>query len=230
MQKIINYEAKKVVREKGWQTNWQEWMSSGGRDGKGIPWMDATEEGVEREAAQFMPLSPCSRTPPWGDSDFKPLPCFIFPWLLQPDQSTQLPQCNSTQFSAAGPPEPSTQGGVLGGLEAGGRQICTWTTAIPILEADGKRTISEIFFACVSPLLQFTYTLHYCQLFSKQTALFYSIIHHRVQCACFYFLVKVNLLFPGHGIESAEWFKKPALHYHTNITSLTIMRPRCSLW
>lgn len=142
---------KKKRNERDWQTNWQVWMSSGERerDGKGIQWMDAAEEEGEGEAAQFMPLSPCSRTPPWGDSDFKPLPCFIFPWLLQPDQSTQLPQCNSTQFSAAGPPEPSTQGGVLGGLEAGGRQICTWTTAIPVLEADDKRLYQWFFWMCL---------------------------------------------------------------------------------
>ncbi len=50
------------------------------------------EEGG-RKGGRERQLSSCpsphaARTPPWGDSYFKPLPCFIFPWLLQPDQSS----------------------------------------------------------------------------------------------------------------------------------------------
>lgn len=46
-------------------------------------------EGSEGEKQLSSCPSPhAARTPPWGDSDFKPLPCFIFPWLLQPDQSS----------------------------------------------------------------------------------------------------------------------------------------------
>lgn len=44
--------------------------------------------GGGEEQPSSCPSPHAARTPPWGDSDFKPLPCFIFPWLLQPDQSS----------------------------------------------------------------------------------------------------------------------------------------------
>lgn len=57
-------------------------------------------------------------------------------------------------------------------------------------------------FACDSPLLQFTCTLHYCQSFSKSAVLFYMseclfhhIIHHNEHCVCFYFLSKLIYYF-----------------------------------
>lgn len=68
-----------------------------GRGGEDIRWTDRTAEGGREqgrgEEEREKQLSSCpsphaERTPPWGDSDFKPLPCFIFPWLLQPDQSS----------------------------------------------------------------------------------------------------------------------------------------------
>lgn len=96
-----------------------------------------------RSSPVHAPLPMQRETPPWGDSDFKPLPCFIFPWLLQPDQSSQLPSVTQPSSVQPGPKSPlSIQGVVLGGMEAGGRQICKCTTVILILEAGFKRTIS----------------------------------------------------------------------------------------
>lgn len=52
---------------------------------------EGRKEGREGEREKQLTSCPspyAARTSPWGDSDFKPLPCFIFPWLLQPDQSS----------------------------------------------------------------------------------------------------------------------------------------------
>lgn len=71
--------------------------------------------------------------------------------------------------------------------------------AVPLLET-GRIYV----FACVSQLLQFTYTLHYCQLFSKPARMwftfpdvFYSITNHSEHVLAF-ISVQVNLLFPAN--------------------------------
>lgn len=87
-QNTENYEGKKTEKER-------EADGKKSRDRKGIQWTVTTAEGRKKKGREVeKQLSSCpslhaARTPPWGDSDFKPLPCFIFPWLLQPDQSSK---------------------------------------------------------------------------------------------------------------------------------------------
>lgn len=45
-----------------------------------------------------------AKTPPRGESHFKPLPRFIFPWLLKPDQSSWLPHISQHCSVVPSPP------------------------------------------------------------------------------------------------------------------------------
>lgn len=106
------------------------------RGGKASGWMDEAvdegrgergEEGGGVEASQLALLFPGSvdSLPPRGDSDFKPLPCFIFP----PGYCSQINLAGLpavTQASAAALPGPrSPPYGVENSEEqVGGGQIC----------------------------------------------------------------------------------------------------------
>lgn len=94
-------------------------------------------EGEREKQLSSCPSPHAARAPPWGESDFKPLPCFIFPWLLQPDQSSSLPGVTHPSSVLPGP-QSSILGVVLDRMEVDGRHICKCTTGIPTIEADFK--------------------------------------------------------------------------------------------
>lgn len=138
----INYEAKrkrkrerqrqterltrvKVIRKERWK-RYSDGHNSRRREEK----REEGRKGWRERQLSSCPSPHAARTPPWGDSDFKPLPCFIFPWLLQPDQSSALPSVTQPSSVQPGPQGPQ--------YRAGGRQICKRTTGIPILEVDFK--------------------------------------------------------------------------------------------
>lgn len=188
--------------------------------------------GREGERAQFTALPHAVRTPPWGDSDFKPLPCFIFPWLLQPDQSSQLPSVTQPSSVQPGPQSPPHRMQ----FQEEWRLVSGKFVNAPLVYQYWKQTFERDYISVFLHVLANYYNSHvlYITVSCSQSMLhcfrFRSIIHHHVHCVCFYFLfVKVNLLFPGNAIMSADAFEKPALHYHTNLTSFRIMRTRCSL-
>lgn len=86
-----------VMRKERWKRYSMDGAEGGRKKGR--------EGGRERQHSSC-PSPHAARTPPWGDSDFKPLPCFIFPWLLQPDQSSLLPGVTQPSSVQPGPQSP----------------------------------------------------------------------------------------------------------------------------
>lgn len=165
------------------------------------------KEGGGEEQPSSCPSPHAARTPPWGDSDFKPLPCFIFPWLLQPDQSSQLPSVTQPSSQQRGPQSPPYR---LWFWEEWRPEAGTFVNVplvYPYQKHTLKRTISVFLHVLAhyfnSHILYITVSRFQSMLccFRFSECDFYCIIHHSEHCAGFYFFVKVNLLFPGNAIE-----------------------------
>lgn len=83
------------------------WMDGEREKRKTARKREKRESKRERSSSVHAPLPTQRGLLPGGDSDFKPLPCFIFPWQLQPDQSRRLPggtQPGSVQRGPQSPP------------------------------------------------------------------------------------------------------------------------------